>query len=762
MTAHSATSAPAAQTGQTVTGRSPNDGRRVSRLTRALPPSVMLVVVLVSTILPTLRNPNFYYWDDTAGVAVGVWNRIGDQILSGHLPFLQLDMWRGGNFIAEAATGMWNPVMVGLMLLINPIDDLAVGITVAKIVFFLITAGGVYVLARSYTASRWMAALAGTVLPLAGWVLFMDGSSWINGVAITAFTPWAWWAIRRCYLLKGTPGSFVVAAVFGYLLASVGNPYGLLSLAAAFAAVAVEAIFHKRVKELWWLVALGVSLILMSIVVYLPFVLTSSVGFRADSHTYNDESLSPNLSDLMGLSAPTFKPYVTAFGLPYLTFPGAYLAWFILPLLPWLRWREVGSAWRSLAGVLAFGAFYLLMLLGPSQIWMFRWPARLFPFVYLAILIVFAVVISRGLHTSRPRARTILSVIAVAAGAWMAFSDMPGLWKWQALTTVLILGLGYVFLRFGRRLEIRGYAILAGGMVLFLGAQLAITPGNGNVANYNLPRSKAALVKQFSGSYSGMTVQVADFMSLGTKLNPDEAWQDLLAGNMYSVAGVESTTAYSGIGYSKLDNVLCESYNGGTCSAAWNVLWLPATGSPHILADLLRAQTVVVTRAAGVSLDTPPGWSLATRSGLANVYTRDEPVPYADGRVSGVGSAVTVSSDRMHGQTSETLEVTAGAGSEQQRTITFARLAWPGYSATVDGNNLPVTIGPDGLLSIVVPADLTDARVALSFTPPGLWAGVAGMLLGIVSLIALILVRESRRRAERHGHIHPKPAARRR
>src|SRR5689334_4292395 len=79
---------------------------------RWLPAVLMLVAVGIAAGLPLFRNTIFYYWDDTAGAAVTQWRRIAEAVVEGHFPLLNLDMWRGGNFAAEAATGMWNPVML--------------------------------------------------------------------------------------------------------------------------------------------------------------------------------------------------------------------------------------------------------------------------------------------------------------------------------------------------------------------------------------------------------------------------------------------------------------------------------------------------------------------------------------------------------------------------------------------------------------------------------------------------------------------------
>ena len=302
------------------------DVARPTRFGRVLPAASMLLFTAIGTLLPLVRTPNFYYWDDTAVAAAGVWQRIARSLLSGEMPFLQLDMWRGGNLAAEAATGMWNPVMVGLMMLTYPIDDLATAFAVAKVILFLVTAAGVYLLARSYAANPWLAAAAGTSFTLSGWLLFLDGTAWVNGTAATALLPWSWWAVRRAFLTGFRPGGIVLAVLVGYLSASTGNPYAAVGLALVYLSVAVEMIIRRRVKELAWLVAIGFTTLLLFLVAYLPFLYTSSSGARATSGIWNDEFLAVSLSDLLGMSSPTHGPYITMFGNRPMVMPGTYLA----------------------------------------------------------------------------------------------------------------------------------------------------------------------------------------------------------------------------------------------------------------------------------------------------------------------------------------------------------------------------------------------------------------------------------------------------
>jgi len=705
---------------------------------RILPSVSMVVLVIVGALIPALRNPGFYYWDDTAAVATGVWQRIPDALLSGRVPFLELDMWRGGNLIAEAATGMWNPVMTGLMFLTHPVDDLNIAMTVCKIALFVIAALGVYRLARGYGANRWMAALAGTALALSGWAIFIDGTSWINGTAIMAFTPWAWWGIHRAMRRGWTPWSIVVAVALGYLLTSVGNPYGLLTIAIMYVAIAVEMIVTHRARGLWWLVATGAVTLALSIVVYLPFLMTSSVGFRANSGIFNDEFMAVNLSNILGMSTPSYFPYIRMFGLAWIESPAVYLTWFVLPLIPWLRWRMPGAHVRGLTGVFVFGGLFLMLTLGPSQFFMFRWPARLIPFVYLAVIVAFAVLASRGFASGRIAVRSTVSIGIVLLGAWQAASDLPHLFEWHLFSILATVALGTVFVIWCRGSFARAFAILAVPLLLFVGMQSMMTRGNVNVADYNLPTSRAALVEGIGERYEGVTVQVANPMAGEFQRTPDGDWQDMLVGTQFAIAGVDAVNSYSGVGFTELDSVMCMTYNGSTCPALWQALWERPEGGPAILADLLGAHTIVLKNGFVADPVTPEGWNIQEQTDRVTVYVRDAPIP--EGRVT--WSDATIVEDRMVGSTGEDVRFEA-AGNDS--SVIFGRLAWPGYHATIDGQSVPVETGPAGLLEVQIPDGVTTGTLELRFTPPGLWVGAACAGVGLAALVVLILVRSRQR-----------------
>jgi hypothetical protein len=710
----------------------------------------MLATVVAGVVAPLLRAPTFYYWDDTAGASVGAWRNIADHLLEGRFPLLDLELWRGGNYAAEAAFGLYNPLLLGLYVGTRPIDDLAVAVAVVKGFFFLTMALGAYLLAREHGAKPWPSAVLGAALPLCGFTLWMDGAAWVTGLTVTALTPWVWLTARRAATGRG---GLLWVVVAGYLCASAGNPYGLLSAGIVFLGVLVEGLVQRRGRRLWAVVGAGMAVLLLSMLTYLPFVLSSSVSYRAGSETLNDEFLSPNLSDLAGLSSPSFQPYMNAFGLPYFTFPALYLAWFVLPLVPWFRWRALRERAAGLTGVVVVGVVYLLLVLGPSQIWFFRWPVRLVPYLWLAVAVLLAVLLSAGLERDRARLRWAFTGAAVVWGFWAAWSDVPEQWDRHAVSAVLVLGATVLMVRALRRSEAWGAAVALLGTVAMLVVQLSWMPVNGNVLDYQFPRSQAQLEDTFAKYRPGLTVQVAAIEQTPRDRGASGVYGDLLFGSMYAVAGVESLTAYSGVGFNALDRAQCMAYQGSTCPEAWDALWERPPGADAVLADLLRAERVVVQRSL---VDTrrdpvPEGWSRVESDRFVDVYQRDDPLPYPDGRLSDLSGPAEVTDDVADDGVREVLDVRRTAPGDVQ--LTFARLAWPGYTVTLDGTPLRAEQGAAGLLTVTLPADADGGRLVVDWDPPGNTAAQAAAGLGLALTAGLVAVDLVGRRRTRRAAV---------
>ena len=57
--------------------------------------TVLAIVVVALALLPLVREPSFYYWDDTAAVIAPTWRAAGLDLLAGHWPTMRPDFWMG-------------------------------------------------------------------------------------------------------------------------------------------------------------------------------------------------------------------------------------------------------------------------------------------------------------------------------------------------------------------------------------------------------------------------------------------------------------------------------------------------------------------------------------------------------------------------------------------------------------------------------------------------------------------------------------------
>lgn len=736
-----------AEPGDNATGE--RDSRWIGLLT------VLGVASFVGIVaqLPLIRNRIFYYWDDSAAAFLPHWFRIGTELRSGNWPMLAPDAWMGGNFLSEVQLSLWNPVSLANYVLVSVLPDLAVAATLVKTEFLILLAIGTYLLAREYGAKRGAAAAVATALPFAGYTLFFDASAWVAGLIGFAWLPWVWWAARRVGTGKSNP---LVLLLFGFLGMTVGSPYGALGIVVILLGVAVELLVRKNWRGLIKVVVTGGLVGMSSLVVFLPLLGSSSVTWRTDSKLDNNGFLVPALSDLFGLSAPTYQAQLESWvGTEAFTFPITYLAWFVAPLIPWLKWSELRTRARDYLGLFIFGVVYVLFTIGPSNMGMFRWPARLVEYVYLPVMVLFAVVLSKGLQTSAVRNRSILSLVIVFGGFYLSWASLPLSWKWHGLATVLVVALLAVLFFVSRKAPKYTAVVLVLGTAAVLGLQLSHYKGNNNINPWNFPHDVSTMQDRFDHRYEGNTLLVADSGVLAKNtggVSPETSWRDGLFGAQWEVAGVQALNSYTGLGYNSFSEALCMNYYGGTCPGAYTRLWKPASSRVDVpLVDALRLETIVVANGY-VTQDgpdtPPPGWSEQERTDAVTVLHRDVPLPFPTGRLSYAEPGVNVSADVAVGDEGETTAYQGSGGK-----VLFAALAWPGWTATVDGKDVKVEQGPAGLIQVDLPAAKDNgSTLVLDFQPPGLSLGwkvtVVALVLGLAYSV-FVFVGSLRRRREK-------------
>jgi hypothetical protein len=732
---------------------------------RWLWPLVVCVVTAAYASIPYLAHPYFFQRGDTAAQFAPTWFHLGEMVRSGQWPpWLDPDAWAGGNYAAEALYGIYNPINLLVWLGMSSTSDLMLATFVVKAVVLVLLALGTYLLAREYGAARWAAAVVATALPFSGFTLYWDAGSWPSGLMAFAYAAWLWWVLRRC--LRGVTNPFW-AFLVGVLVVTQGNPYGALAIVVIGLALVIEGLASRNRGGVVRLVLTGLCIAAFLPLVYLPLVGTADLAVRSQGALIeNSGKLRPGIGDLFGLSSPTFVPGIRAITGP-MAVPATYLSWLVLPLLPWLRFRVLRDRARELSGVGVVTLVYLALAVGPSKLWLFRWPLRLVEYAWLGVAVALAALLTAGLHHTHARARALGSLAIVLGTGWLAWAEHPAAARKIAAGVVLVLVLVAVVV-LCHRLWSRATAVLAAlcivGTGLVLSLQVYAFGENASSRYWHLPHDVAAIQERFADR-DGRVMQFADLKPLQTK-HPRElvrSWDSFLPGSMYQVAGVDAVNAYTGMGMRVFNKHFCMEYDGLTQPCGYQNLWRvsPIAGVP--VADLMKIDTVVVQPEMTVGQETPEGWSVAEQTDAVVVLTRDEPLAWPGSRLSWAADGIEVESADTVAPLHEQVEI---ADSGQGGQMIFAALGWPGWRAEIDGKEVPVSRTKIGMLMVDVPAD-TSGTLDVTFRPPGLAAGVGAAAIGLVGAVALGLVdRRRRRRRDEAGdgesavpHVADPPAA---
>lgn len=757
MTASADTTEAIEATGDAAVGN-PRPGRRWDVLLGIL----AAVTVVGLAALAQWRGTLFFYVGDMYEQFAPLWHVLGSQLRSGQWVAMDPAAWMGGNYAAEALDGIWNPVNLANFVLVSYFDNLSLAAFVVAAEMLAILSIGVYLLARTYGAHRGPSFLVAVAIPVSGLTLWYEAAGWPAGLAAFTWFVHFWWSARR-FALGRAP--MIVPFAFGFLAMTAGNPYAPLGLVVVLAALGIELILRRDGRRLVLLTVMGACVGAIAPMVFLPLLGASEVTTRQSlAAIANDTFLVPDLGDLAAGSSPTYLPSISNWKGPLDSVPSTYLAWFVLPLLPWLRWsgrRRIPGG----VGLLVVGSFYSIAALAPSNLWLFRWPFRLVEYLYVVVAVVFAVLLSRGL-APMTRRRVGATVAIVAFGAYSAWAVRPDLGL-EHLIGLLVVGAGVAAaVAVGRRAGVAALAVVAVvgtaavSMVQFsafpsVAQPIAVDdePRPDPLPDGGSPVFSVADMRRGAAEYRGVVLQLADRLSVTTE---DSREGRLLFGNLARVADPGAVTSYTGMGFDSFADELCMDYRGAVCSGAVERIFAPASAAVDApLVDVMGVSTLVVQRTLApveTAGPPPPGWRLAAADPARVVWVRDSPIAASAGPVTWASAGIDTET-RSSTPTSETVDVTA----DRAGTVLFSRLAWPGYSATVDGRPVEVAEGPAGLLSVDVPAG--GGQLDVAYSSPGLAPGRAvAVAAAVVAVLASAAISVLDRRRRRRSVVNAGPA----
>lgn len=703
---------------------------------RAVPLAIALVATVVVALGRLVVTPSFYFADDTQTGTAGQWWQLGEALLSGRLPILDVHAWTAGNYLAEGQWGTFNPVIWGFAVLTRLGENPMVTITVVKIAALAVMTAGVYLLTRSFGGSRAWAAAAGVLVPLGGFTVYFDAPSWTTGLLASAVFPWVWWGLRRLVEDGRGPLAFLIPT---FVLVTFGYVFGVIMLVLLLGETLVRAIVARDRRRIFTTLGAGAFGALLTVAVYLPGVLTAPVTVRGSTSIVNSGFLNADLTDTLSASTATVTGSIGAWWGEATTAPIMYALW-ALPALAFFAPSR--TVLRRLVPLAIVGAVTLLVVTGPDQIGPIRWPVRFMPYLVLVVVVAFAVIAAEGRRARSPRRAAVLAGVILAGLSWFSAVNTPWEWRQVAISAfVQAVGLGALWLLIFR--SRRPHRVVGGATAFVTGAvgavlvipQLFFFPASplpqlGVVTDTNA-------MAQVPGDVQDDAIVVGDIYR-GWKTA--STFDERLVANQWYFSDTTVSSLYTVLPHRAYVEDLCADLRGATCPDALDTLTGldPTTGLD--VAQLLGVNTIVVMKASfpdGLP-DLAEGWQVAADGELTWVLSREDAVDPAGGVAwTGDGTRVTETS---RADTSITLRVDE-VGDDP--SVVLSRLAWPGY--TVSGAEMA-----DSLRGYLLTLDLSDAAagdvIVVSFHPPGWTLEITCLVIAVLGLVAWPIVHAVRQR----------------
>jgi hypothetical protein len=729
-----------------------------SALTRAIGPAAVTAGVAAAIVLVVnWVVPNFFSRDDTINEFLPYLSEMARLWTSGQLPILTSHSVNGGNLLIDFERSMFHPVIIGAALLYSVIGSPQAMALIMAIV-------GLWgVLLSSYTAAavfgagrllRWFVAVALATGPLF-FVLYLT-SWWNASLAMAAFI-WLLAALEWFVVRRGLLAAVLVAvAVLLHML--IGWPHGFIAIALLFVAYAVRIWLQARAAgERRWLLApwplvVAAALPLLIAVPLLSEYLTQGGNISRATGITNSNFGTPSVSQALNVLNPVGGDLWNIYGgYRWWPLPIGYVSLGLLLLVFVRDWRELLR--RAEVAMLASvaGVFLLLSQL-PSEFGPLRTQFRFLPYAAIFIALAAAVVLTRARFSfSRPRivAGSLVVIVTGVYASWKVASPLGDL-RYSFVMPVLVVLVSVAGLVLAARL--RRVAAIALGLTLagavLMGLQVPKGLSDTYLGSSSYPDFDGARANS-EKLPDGFIMSTAAYYTFGNQLLPE------FAGARYLLLGDRVLNGYDPVGFTAYtDRLKPLAVQGHLPLTAVAALAVPAELDPEVC-DLTVWGVRSVVLVADYEDEYEPmleecGFERLAEGGDDSLWV-DESRPMT-GTASWASSGATITADEEQTDTREVVTVSNPGASAA--TVVFARIAWPGFTATADGAELPVGAYQGALVSVEVPAGFSG-EVELSYFPRSWkWAlpvSAAAAIGGILIIVVALLRSRTRRRTQSSG-----------
>lgn len=723
-----------------------DNGSRAERKTTSLWAAVTVLGVLAGYAGVLLANTRHFYTDDTEAQYVPLWLDVGRHLRDGVFPTVIPEEWMAGNYLVEGQGSVFNPPQLLVAFIAPSVDNLVVLATAVKLCYSIILALGVFRVCLAYRAQPPWAAVAGVAFCFSGWLLFLDQATWVLGLAGTAWLANAWASGIR--YARGRSGPIPVF-VFLFLAITVGYVWpGVESALMIVAVAAGEWLYQRKPWPAVRLLLAAGCAGAAGLLTYLPGLLSSEVTWRtADNRISNDGFMTVPWQESLNASLPTTLPSFNSwFGLIQ-PFPVVYIAWFLIPGLAFIDWKAAASTFREVSAAAFFAGIALMWTAGPAAFGPLRWPVRILPMLALALLVSGCVLLSRHGTLASWRVRLGVATGLVAVMLVRSVSSAPSHRIWTHLwAAVIVVVLGVVVLL----LSVQWGRVAACAALLVTIAPIAyyqVSSSFPHPMSWNLPERRSDAQTRFP-EFDGTTLQLGNSQIFpGDAKDVDGVYSSLVVGAYAKDLGLDYVNGYTPIGHAAFSERICMQWDGSTCPDAFRKIFEtePTTGEPIV--DLMKVDRITLMRLVYPDArhdPPPPGWhwvDYPPNDKWIWTLERDAgPMSRNNGRIADTDGVAAVSvSESEH---TSTVRVSSQHGGR----VTFARLVWPGYRATLNGRDIIHEAVDDIFFSVEIPAGTENAELQVTWRPPGMHLGMATFALGLAGIGSLHWLYARKRR----------------
>lgn len=672
------------------------------------------------------QNRTFFFIDDRVNDTLPKLMDIGRAVGSGEWPWLTTDVVNSGAHAIEYQNAIFNPLLVALSVPLSRMDDMALAGFLLVLVHALLLAGAAAWLGRILGLSTsWTIAFA-VSCSFQPYTVLWGAAAWLQ--AVTSFA-WFVLAVAAALAFHAEPrrryGWTLLLATYGCFTS--GWPLAIPVLGLFVLTLLVVRLRDRGdLRSTAWLAAWAAGGAVCSLIAVYPLTRSVEFGARPSSISNDGNFNVVSIDGLLQFANPAYYGFLHSWnGYVRQELPHFYVAWFVLPVLAFLRFERLpnrAATWLRVALVML--ALTGLAALGPERLKMFRVPSRFLQYSSFFLLVVTAVLISsaRFSFTAR-RLRLVLAGLALLA--LNALQADP-----QGVVRVLLFGLGSAALcaalyACGRPADERpGHTRTprrpTGGTVAALGTVAVL------VAIALLHQEGRGYEPRFPSDLSTLQpLSQRDYTLFYGGYIPDDLedaagfYREYHPSNTGLMVGDRQVNGYSPIGHSafRANFPMDEQGNFPPGAAEAFDRVDPTTGLQML--ELLRVDQIIALKGP---------WTDDLEQGLAGGWRREETrryttvwrhAPYSlPGLVSYVSPGVGIAEQRPSCERShlrECVPLTTAAATTGR--VIFARLWFPGYSATFNGEPVPVESYSDMLVSVVVPPG-SSGELVLSYRSP--------------------------------------------